>query len=130
MPSPKELALAYLEAAGRQDFGQVEGLLHSDVWCQGPSASWSSRLDFVASLKRMSAIHLRNELVRAFAEGDEVCLIYQFVTDTPLGKLPIIEWLRFREGRICSINLYYDRLPWQTVMEKLGHGVLTPEVTG
>jgi hypothetical protein len=51
-----------------------------------------------------------------FADGDEVCVIYDFVTDTAAGALTTIEWLRFDGDRIRSINLYYDQLPWQQVM--------------
>jgi hypothetical protein len=46
-----------------------------------------------------------------FVDGDEVCVIYDFVTDSPTGALPTVEWLRFEEGRISMINVYYDRLP-------------------
>jgi ketosteroid isomerase-like protein len=117
MPSHKELALAYLDAVGRKDFNKVEALLDPNVRAQGPVAKWSTAAELIASLKRVGAIHVRNEPERVFEEGDEVLVIYRFVTDSPLGAFPTIEWLRFKEGRICQINLYYDRLPWQTFME-------------
>jgi hypothetical protein len=76
----------------------------------------TSAEEFVAALKRLAAIHVRNDVKRVFVDGDEVCVIYDFVTDTPAGALPTIEWLRFDGDRIRSIDLYYDRLPWQAVM--------------
>lgn len=49
-------------------------------------------------------------------DGDDVCVIYDFATNTTAGALPTIEWLCFEGERIRSIDLYYDRLPWQTIM--------------
>ena len=60
-------------------------------------------------------IHLRSDVRRVFADGDEACIIYDFVTDTAAGAVPIIEWLHFEGDRIRAIDLFYDRLPWQTV---------------
>jgi hypothetical protein len=77
----------------------------------------SSAQDFIGALKRLGAIHVRSDVKRVFVDGDEVCVIYDFVTDTTAGALPTIEWLRFEGDRIRSIDLYYDRLPWQAVME-------------
>lgn len=112
----KALALEYLYAVAEQDFPRVEGLLAPDLRFRGPAMSRSSAADFIAALRHLGAIHVRSDVIRVFAEEDEVCLIYDFVTDTPAGALPTIEWLRFEGERIRSIDLYYDRLPWQSVM--------------
>ena len=112
----KTLALAYLNAVGKQQYGKVEALLAPDVQFRGPSMTRTSAEELLGALKRLAAIHVRNDVKRVFADGDEVCVIYDFVTDTPAGALPTIGWLRFEGERIRSIDLYYDRLPWQTVM--------------
>jgi len=112
----KTLALEYLNAVGAQQCHKVEALLAPDFEFRGPSVKRASAAEFGAALKRLGAIHVRNDVKRVFADGDEVCIIYDFVTDTPAGALPTIEWLRFEGDRIRSIDLYYDRLPWQTVM--------------
>ena len=80
----------------------------------------------IEALKRLGAIHLRNDVKRVFVDGDEVCVIYDFVTDTPAGAVPTIEWLRFDGDRISAIDLYYDRLPWQTVMAVIAERAARP----
>src|SRR5438105_13424439 len=95
----KTLALEYLEAVAKQEFGRVEGLLASDLRFKGPSMTRSSAQDFIAALKRLGAIHVRNDVKRVFVDGDDVCVIYDFVTDTTAGALPTIEWLRFDGAR-------------------------------
>lgn len=112
----KKLALAYLDAVSRQQYDELEELLVPDLRFKGPAMTRTSAQEFIGALKRLAAIHLRTEVQRVFVDGDDVCVIYDFVTDTTAGALPAIEWLHFDGGRIGSINLYYDRLPWQTVM--------------
>jgi hypothetical protein len=112
----KKLALEYLNAVGKQQYGKLEALLAPDLTVRGPAATRTSAGDFLGALKRLGAIHVRSDVKRVFADGDEVCVIYDFVTDTAAGALTTIEWLRFDGDRIRSINLYYDQLPWQQVM--------------
>ena len=69
---------------------------------------------------------MRNDVRKVFVDGNEACVIYDFVTDTPSGSLPTIEWLQFEEGRIRSINLYYDRVPWKVVMDELSRRASSP----
>jgi hypothetical protein len=38
-------------------------------------------------------------------------VIYDLVTDTEIGAVPTVEWLRIEDGRIRSIHLFYDRAP-------------------
>jgi len=112
----KTQTLRYLEAVARQQYADLEELLAPDLHFRGPVMTRTSAADFIGALKRLSAIHVRNEIKRVFVDGDEVCVIYDFVTDTTAGALPTIEWLHFEGARVRAIDLYYDRLPWQAVM--------------
>jgi hypothetical protein len=114
----KTLALAYLDAVAKQEFGSVERLLAEDLQFRGPASTRTSAQDFISALKRLAAIHVRNDVKRVFVDGDEVCVIYDFVTDT-VGVVPTIEWLSFEGARIRSVKLYYDQVPWQTLRQEL-----------
>ena len=122
----KTLTLEYLNAVGQHQYRKVEALLAPDLQFRGPSRTLGSADEFAAALKRLGAIHVRNDVKRVFVDGDEVCVIYDFVTDTPAGAVPTIEWLHFEGDRIRSIDLYYDRLPWQTVMAVIGERAARP----
>jgi ketosteroid isomerase-like protein len=122
----KSLTLEYLRAVGNRDYGKVEQLLAPDLDFRGPAMNRTSAADFIGALKRLSAIHVRNDVKRVFVDGDEVCVIYDFVTDTASGALSTIEWLHFEGGRIRAINLYYDRLPWQAVMQTIAERAAQP----
>lgn len=125
-PDRKSLTLEYLNAVSARDYGKIEHLLAPDLRFRGPSMTRSSSADYVGALKRLSAIHVRNDVKRVFVDGDEVCVIYDFVTDTASGALSTIEWLHFDGGRIQSIDLYYDRLPWQAVMQTIAERAAQP----
>jgi ketosteroid isomerase-like protein len=122
----KTLTLEYLNAVGNQQYDKLEALLAPDVEFRGPSATRTSAAELVGALKRLGAIHVRNDVRRVFVDGDDVCVIYDFVTDTPSGALPTVEWLRFDGDRIRSIDLYYDRLPWQAVMAAIAERTARP----
>jgi ketosteroid isomerase-like protein len=122
----RKLALAYLDAVGKKDFGRVEKLLAPDLKFTGPTTTRTTAQDFIGALKRLGAIHVRNEPTRVFVDGNDVCVIYDFVTDTPAGALPTIEWLQFEGGRIRAINLYYDRVPWKGALDEMARRTAQP----
>jgi len=122
----RKLALAYLDAVGKKDWKTVEKLLEPDLKFRGPSMTRSTAQDFIAALVRLGAIHVRNDPTRIFVDGNDVCMIYDFVTDTPAGALPTIEWLKFEGERIRSINLYYDREPWKGVLDEMTRRAARP----
>jgi len=123
---PRTLALAYVDALAAQNYAALEALLAPELRFRGPAMSRSTAADFIAAVKRLGVIHLRSEVKRVFVDGQDVCVIYDFVTDTEAGTVPMIEWVTVAQDRIASITLYYDRLPWQTVTaEMMARGART-----
>jgi len=115
----KKMTLDYLDAVTKKDLPRLERLLAPDLKFVGPAMTRTTAQDYLAALSRLTAIHVANKPSRVFVDGDEVCVIYDFVTDTPAGSLPVIEWLHFDGGRIRAINLYYDQLPWKGVLDEM-----------
>jgi len=118
MPTPQSLVRSYLQAVGDKDEPQLRALLSEDVTFEGPVMAMQGVENVLASFRGIAAVHERNDVQRVFVDGDEVCVIYDFVTDA-VGRIPTIEWIRLREGRIAAIRLYYDQLPWQTLRQEI-----------
>ena len=116
--NPEATALAYLDAVAKKDLGRLETLVTPDVQFAGPVSQLRGLRDLRAAFERISAVHVRSDIQRVFSDGNDVCVIYDFVTDTA-GALPTIEWLTFADGRIASIKLYYDQVPWLKIREEL-----------
>src|SRR5574337_1399774 len=112
------IALAYLDAVAKKDLARVEALVAPDVKFVGPASSYSGAGELLTAFRRIGAVHVRSDVRRVFSDGADVCVIYDFVTDTA-GPLATVEWLRISNGKIQSINLFYDQVPWLKIREEL-----------
>lgn len=115
---PKTVALAYLDAVGRKDFAAVGALLAPDVTFKGPVASLRGYREVAAAYQRVAAILVRNEPKKVFVDGEDVCLLYDFVTDTAAGAVPTMEWVSVKKGKIASIELLTDHVRWPVALEE------------
>jgi ketosteroid isomerase-like protein len=107
--SVKDLASDYIQAVGEKRYDEVTGFLTPDVSFKGPATSTTSSDAFIAALKRMAPIWIRNDVRAVFAEGDRAAVFYDFVSNTPAGAMPCVELLTFRGERIERIELLFDR---------------------
>ena len=116
---PKLVALAYLDAMTRKDFDAFRDLLAPDVVFTGPATTLEGAPAVAAAYRRLSAMLVRNEPRKIFAEGDEACVIYDFVTDTAVGAVPTVEWLELENGKVRSIFLLTDHVRWPAALQEL-----------
>jgi ketosteroid isomerase-like protein len=116
---PKNIALAYIEACGRKDLDAVDALLAPDMKFVGPGSALTGAAPYLAVLQRIGPVWVRSDLKKVFVDGPEVCVIYDFVTDTPAGAVPIVEWLRIEGGRITSVTLVFDRVTFKPASDEL-----------
>ena len=114
----EKLALAYLDALAKKDMDRVASIVAPDVRFTGPASTTNGARDLLAAFRRISAVHVRSDIKRVFSDGDDVCVIYDFVTDTA-GALPVVEWMRFEGDRIRSIDIFYDQVPWLKLREEI-----------
>jgi len=112
------IAIAYLDAISKKELGRLDALVAPEVRFVGPASTITGRAALVAALQKIGAVHVRTDVQRVFHDGDEVCVIYDFVTDV-VGAVSTVEWLRLVDGRIASVHIYYDQVPWLKVREAL-----------
>jgi predicted ester cyclase len=116
--TPEAVVLAYLDAVAKKELDRVASLVHPEIKFTGPARTFTGVRELLAAFRNIGAIHVRNDIKRVFSDGNEVCVIYDFVTDTA-GPVPTIEWVRIEDGRIRSVNLYYDQVPWLKLREEM-----------
>jgi hypothetical protein len=116
---PRSIALAYIEACGRKDWAEVARLLAPAVQFTGPARSVTGAEPYLAVLRRIGSVWVRSDVKKVFSDGPEVCVIYDFVSDTPAGAVPAVEWLRVQEGRIASVTLFFDRVTFAPASEEV-----------
>lgn len=57
---------------------------------------------YLEALKRLQHIVAKVVPHKTFVDGDDVCLLYDMVTNTPAGTAFICEWYRVRGDKIAS----------------------------
>ena len=113
----RTLATRYIEAVGKKDFDTVASFLNPQMEFTGNIAASRGAGEWIAALRRLSPVLLRNEVKKVFVDGSEVCIIYDFVTT--VCPVPSVEWLVIKDDLITSIFLLFDRSRWPEVMEAL-----------
>ncbi len=116
---PKSIALAYIDACGRKDYEAVAPLLAPELHFVGPSRNARGAAAYLAVLRTLGPVWLRSDVKKAFADGPDVCVIYDFVTNTEAGAVPIVEWLHVEAGRIASVHLYFDRQQFKPASDEI-----------
>jgi SnoaL-like domain len=113
----KALAARYIETVGRKEFDALAPMLHPELDGSGNIAPTRGADAWIAALRNLSPVLVRNEIRKVFAEGNEACILYDFVTT--VCPVPCAEWLTFEGDRIRSIYFLFDRSRWPDVMQEL-----------
>ena len=116
---PKSIALAYIQACGHKDLDAVARLLDPDVRFTGPGNALTGAAAYLAVLRRLGPVWERSDVKKSFADGPSVCVIYDFVTTTAAGAVPIVEWLEITQGRIVSVTLFFDRITFKPAADRV-----------
>jgi hypothetical protein len=118
-PDPKKVALAYIDACSRQDWDATSRLLAPDIEFIGPGRTLKGAEPYLAVLRRIGAVWTRSDVKKVFADGPDVCVIYDLVTDTAAGAVPTVEWLRVAGDRVARVALFFDRVTFQPASEEV-----------
>ena len=114
------LVTRYLQAVGDKRLEELPAVFHPDIDFGGPGLRPAHGApDVIAAFRRLAPIILRNDIKHIVVQGDEACVIYDFVTDTPVGPVPSVEWLKFEHDRIRASELTFDHGRWPEVLQVL-----------
>jgi len=114
-----ELVTTYIEAVGERRLEALPPLLDPDAEFTLGDNTFRGRDAFVGAFRRLLPIIERNEIRHLFVDGDEACVVYDFVTSTPVGPVLSVEYIKLRNGRIASSTLVFERLHWPEVLSVL-----------
>ncbi|MGI8857186.1 MAG: nuclear transport factor 2 family protein [Thermomicrobiales bacterium] len=111
MSNARKLVDRYFTALKQKDFAAMRPLLHDDVSFKGALGTTEGAEDYISGLQHMMATMTGMERRVIFAEGEEVCQVYDLTLATPPVTLPISQWLTVRDGRIAALRVYFDPRP-------------------
>src|SRR2546422_4404115 len=125
---PRALAVAYIEAVGQKQFDRVADLLHPDVEFLTSARSIRGVPAYVDALRRLAPIIVRNDVHAAIVDGNDVAVLYDFVTDTPAGTVPTIEGITVDAGLIPTSRFIFHKGHWPAAVGELTAGTGGAEV--
>jgi hypothetical protein len=114
-----DLATSYIQAVGEHRLDALPAMLEPDVEFTLGDNTVRGVEGFVAGFQRLMPIVIRNDVRKVFVDGDEACVIYDFVTDSPAGAVLSVEYMKFRSGRLASTQLVFERLHWPEALAEL-----------
>ena len=107
---PDQVAHAYLDAINARDFERARHFLADERFSQrSPLGTFEDADAYVADISRVGAILEGIERRRTFVDGNEVCLMVNYITRMD-GRLvtPVVYWMRVDGDKICSIETFFD----------------------
>lgn len=108
----RDVADRYFKAWTGRDFATARRLLRDDLEFQGPIDTFHRADDYSAAIQGLSGIIKSIELRKLFVDGQDVCVIYDLVTNTPAGTAPIAEWYHVDGDKISAIRAFFDARPF------------------
>ena len=110
--SAREIVESYRTALGKGDFASARNLMQDNMIFEGPLDTFNTADDYLAANKRLSSIIQRVDLKKVFVDDDDVCVLYEMVTNTPAGTAFIAEWYQVKGGKIAYMRAVFDARPF------------------
>jgi hypothetical protein len=121
-PTADMLVRAYFSAISQRDFAQLQSFLDpASFRYVSPTRVFNSATAYIADVARIETILKRIELRHMFREGDEVCVIYDFLSTLPeLERVRVAAWFHIASGKIDQIEVFFDAHPYLSFFEDPG----------
>src|SRR5262245_43705524 len=118
MATAGEIVGRYFDAFGRGDGATARSLLGDDVDVKGPIDEFHDDDELMKSLQQLAQIVKGVEPRKTFVDGNDVCLIYDLVTNSPAGTAPVAEWHHVEGDKIAAIRVFFDARPFAPMFEQ------------
>ncbi len=102
----KEIVLSYIRALNDEDFNAARSLVTEDLAFDGVLGSRIGAEDYFKDMVKMK---FKYKVIKAFAEGDDVCVLY----DVVMGGISVFTcgYYRLEHGKIKSLKVVFDPRP-------------------
>lgn len=115
---PGEVALKYFEHWSRKDYEGSAVYLDENLSFKGPIDTFTNAQDYLRAISRLATIIVEVRTRKTFIDGKDVCKVYDLVTNTPAGTVPCAEWIHADEGKVKSIQVFFDARPFAAMFAK------------
>ena len=117
MAGAAEVVERYFDAWTAKDFETARSQLHDDLSFRGPIETLDSADALMESIKGLAQIVTGADRRGVVEQGDQVCVIYDLHT-VPVPTAPVAEWYTVRDGKIASMQAFFDARPFAAMFEQ------------
>jgi hypothetical protein len=119
VPDPKEIVLNYENALNSGDWGTARSYLDDNLRAGGPLATYDNADSFIEAMKRRHPMIKKVDMRKVFAEGQDVCILYDVTTVIPNAPISFTaEWCHVRDDKINSILVVFDPRYFESMIKK------------
>jgi hypothetical protein len=110
----KEIVMSYIKALDTQNYDSARNWLGDNVLVKGPAGeAFRSPDEFLSMMRKQLG---KYDIKKVFVDGDDVCLLYDFITKTVTTFFS--SWYKVKDGKIISIQTVFDPRPFAATQEK------------
>ena len=110
--SAREIVESYRAALAQGNFATARTLMQDTMAFQGPLDTFDTADQYLEAVRRLASIIQRIDLKKEFVDGEDVCVLYDMVTNTPAGTAFIAEWYQVKNGKIAALHAVFDARPF------------------
>ena len=118
MANASKIVSDYQQALGKGDFAAARKLVHDNLLFQGPMDTFHSPEPYFEALKKLRPIIQRIDTKKIFADGNDVCVLYDMVTNTPVETVFVCEWYQVKGKKIAGVRTVFDARPFAGMFAK------------
>jgi len=107
-----DIVESYRGALAQGDYDTARRLMQDNMTFQGPLDTFNTADQYLEAARRLASIIQRIDLKKVFVDGDDVCVLYEMVTNTPAGTAFIAEWYQVKGGKIAALRAVFDARPF------------------
>lgn len=112
MAKAGELVHGFMGAMQTGDFAAARKFLHDKLSFTGPLETFDRPEPYLEALKKLHGMVQRVDMKKMFVDGNDVCLLYDLVTNTPAGTSFVCEWMQVENDKIRAIRVVFDARPF------------------
>jgi len=115
--SAREVVMSYIKAMDNRDYDAVRNYLGDSVLVRGPAGeAFRNPEEFINMMQKQ---HGKYDVKKIFVDGNDVCLLYNFITKTVATFF--CSWYQVKDGKIISIQTVFDPRAFATTQGKDGN---------
>lgn len=116
--SSVEPAMKYFDHWSKKEYQDSAKYLDENLSFKGPIDTFNNSKDYLQAISRLAPIVVEVRKKKTFVDGKDACFVYDLVTSTPAGTVPCAEWIHSEQGKVKSIQVFFDARPFAAMFAR------------